>query len=57
MASSWMIAYFDVWSPFRDGIRMVEKKVRLEVPEAQVEIADLIDQGDPPALRGAVKGS
>lgn len=38
-----MIRYFTAWSPFRDGIRMLEKVVKLELPAARPEISELIE--------------
>lgn len=37
-----MIGYFDVWSPLRDGIRMVEKTIRVELGHAAMAIEDLV---------------
>ena len=36
------MAYFDEWSPYRDGIRTLEKYVMIEKPEAKKFLENLV---------------
>jgi hypothetical protein len=37
-----VMTYFDEWSPFRDGIRTLEKYVMIEKPEAKKFLENLV---------------